>query len=96
MPFDRADRTVVYGTLEVGGALSDNKTIIRGSVNGIPISIRERDGVTANAGIGVKYSVTKQVEFRIDERYRYIDRLINVHDTWLNTLETTVGVAYKF
>ncbi len=90
------DPFVFYGTAGVGWAFSDIDRGISGTVRGTPVTISDDDGLTFNAGIGLKWEVSQDISLRVDARYRYIDQLVDAREDQLNTVETTAGVAWVF
>lgn len=94
--FNPGDRVVAYAVGGVGYARANLDDPITGLVNGQPVSIDDDDGFTANAGVGAKYYVNDRVLVRLEARYRYLDGIVDSHDDSLNTVETTLGVAWKF
>lgn len=54
------------------------------------------EGFTLNAGVGAKYYVTDQFLVRLEAKYRYLDKVVEPFDDSVNTVETTLGVAWQF
>jgi outer membrane protein len=94
--FDLGSRWVPYVTAGAGYAMADLDKPIAGTINGTPVSIDDDDGFTANAGVGVKFYATDHVSLRAEARYRYVDKVLEDVGDSLNTVETTLGVAWKF
>jgi outer membrane beta-barrel protein len=94
--FDLGSRWVPYVTAGAGYAMADLDTPIGGTINGAPVSIDDDDGFTANAGVGVKFYATDRFSLRAEARYRYVDSVLEDVGDSLNTVETTLGVAWKF
>lgn len=94
--FNPESKTVFYATAGVGVAIADLENDIRGIVNSQTENISDSDGLTFNAGGGLKYFATENVVLRADVRYRYIDRLVSQFEESLNTLEITAGMGYRF
>ena len=94
--FNNFGRFVPYVLAGAGYASASLDHDLTGTVNGQPVSIRDDDGFTLNAGIGAKYYATDRVLFRLEGRYRYLDKLVDHFDHSLNTFETTLGVGYQF
>jgi len=69
---------------------------ITGTANGQPVSINDDGGFTANAGIGAKYFVNDRFLVRLEARYRYVDKVLDNFDDSLSTVETTLGVGWRF
>ncbi|MEP7242870.1 MAG: hypothetical protein ABI885_04215 [Gammaproteobacteria bacterium] len=40
--------------------------------------------------------MTDKLLFRLEGRYRYLDKVVDHFDHSLNTFETTLGVGYQF
>lgn len=89
-------RIVPYVLAGAGYAVADLDRDVFGTVNGQPVQIRDDDGFTLNAGVGAKYFATDHVLFRLEGRYRYLDKVVDRFDHSLNTFETTLGVGYQF
>jgi opacity protein-like surface antigen len=89
-------RTVGYLLAGVGYAIASLDDPIQGTVNGQPESIDDGGSFTLNAGVGVKFFPAKAFMIRAEARYRYIDSLLEGFNHSLNTVETTVGVGWKF
>lgn len=94
--FNPGDRVVAYAVGGVGYARANLDDPITGIVDGQPASIDDDEGFTANAGVGAKFYVNDQVSVRLEARYRYLDSVLDNHDDSLNTVETTLGVAWQF
>src|SRR6185295_4872368 len=89
-------RTVGYLLAGVGYAIASLDDPIQGTVNGQPASIDDGGNFNLNAGVGVKFFPAKAFIIRAEARYRYIDSLLEDFNHSLNTVETTVGVGWKF
>jgi outer membrane beta-barrel protein len=94
--FNPGDRVVGYALGGVGYARANLDDPIVGLVDGQPASIDDDQGFTANAGVGAKFYVNDRVLVRLEARYRYLDGVLDAHEDSLNTLETTLGVAWQF
>ncbi|HEY4367597.1 MAG TPA: porin family protein [Steroidobacteraceae bacterium] len=94
--FNSGTRLVPYVLAGVGYASSNLDNPIRGTVNGRPVAIGDDDGFTLNAGAGLKYLASDRVLVRLDARYRYLDSVTNRFDNSMNTVETTLGVGWRF
>ncbi|MGH8262925.1 MAG: porin family protein, partial [Steroidobacteraceae bacterium] len=94
--FDLGRRFVPYVLAGVGYASANLDSDLTGTVNGQPVTIRDADGFTLNAGIGAKYYQTDRLLFRVEGRYRYLDKIVDNFDTSLNTFETTLSVGWQF
>jgi outer membrane beta-barrel protein len=87
---------VGYTVAGVGFANASLDHPIRGAVNGQAVSIGDQNSFTANVGIGAKYYATDNLIFRLEGRYRYLNGVVNHFDRSLNTVETTLGVGWRF
>jgi len=94
--FNQFGRFVPYVLAGAGYASADLDHDLIGTVNAQPVRIRDDDGFTLNAGIGAKYFATDHLLFRLEGRYRYLDKVVDNFDHSLNTFETTLGVGYQF
>ena len=94
--FNPGDRVVAYALGGVGYARANLDDPITGLVNGQPVSIDDDQGFTLNAGAGAKFYVNDRFLVRLEARYRYLDSVLDSHDDSLNTVETTLGVAWQF
>ena len=80
----------------MGYAWADLDNPIQGTLNGESVSIDDDNGYSLNAGIGTRYLATDRIMIQVEARYRYLDGLIEAADDSLNTVETTVGVGWRF
>ena len=80
----------------VGYAWADLDRAILGTVGTTPVSIKDDDGFTANAGVGVRFQATDHLFLKAEGRYRYLDKVVDRFDDSLNTVETTLAVGYQF
>jgi outer membrane beta-barrel protein len=94
--FNQFGRFVPYVLAGAGYASADLDHDLIGTVNAQPVRIRDDDGFTLNAGIGAKYFATDHLLFRLEGRYRYLDKVVDRFDQSLNTFEATLGVGYQF
>src|SRR5690606_24659286 len=94
--FRNGSRLTPYVTAGVGYAFADLDRSLTGNVAGEVVSIDDDDGVTVNAGGGLRYDVSDRVVVRLDARYRFIDKLVNQFDGSLNGGEVTLGLGWKF
>ena len=94
--FDLGSRWVPYVTAGAGYAIANLDKPIAGTINGTAVSITDDDGFTVNAGAGVKFYATDRFSVRAEARYRYVDTVLKDVGDSLNTVETTLGVAWKF
>jgi len=94
--FNPGDRVVAYALGGVGYARANLDDPIIGLVNGQPTSIDDDAGFTANAGLGAKFYVNDRVSVRLEAKYRYLDGVLDSHEESLDTVETTLGVAWQF
>jgi outer membrane beta-barrel protein len=89
-------RVFPYVVAGVGYASADLDGRIQGTVGGQSVSVADDEGFTVNAGIGAKYFITDNFLIRAEARYRYLDKVVDRFDDSLNTVETTLGVGYRF
>ena len=94
--FNTGTRLVPYVLAGVGYASANLDHDVIGVVGTQPVTIRDDDGFTLNAGVGAKYFATDKLLFRLEGRYRYLDKVVDHFDHSLNTFETTLGVGYQF
>lgn len=94
--FNPSGRLVPYVLAGAGYASANLDHDLVGFVNAQPVTISDDEGFTANAGIGAKFFATDKLLFRLEGRYRYLDKVIDHFDHSLNTFETTLGVGYQF
>lgn len=94
--FRSDSRLTPYLTAGVGYAFADLERPLQGSVGGNAVSIDDDEGVTLNAGGGIKYALADRLLVRLDARYRFIDKLVNQFDDSLNGGEVTLGLGWKF
>ena len=85
-----------YLTFGAGYGWADIDQPIRGTVREQNVTIDGKDSFTANAGAGVKYFLNDRTMLRFDVRYRYLDKLVDSFDDSLNTVETTIGIGWRF
>jgi outer membrane beta-barrel protein len=94
--FDTGLKLVPYVLAGAGYATTNLDRPITGTVNGQPVSLDEDEGFTLNAGVGAKYFVSDNVLLRLEARYRYVDAVLDDLDDSLNTVETTLGIGWRF
>jgi opacity protein-like surface antigen len=94
--FSRFYPIVGYTVAGMGYAWANLDRTIQGTVYGRPTSISDSNGYTANAGIGAKYYLTNNLFLDAEGRYRYLNRILNNYGQGMNTVETTLGVGWKF
>ena len=94
--FNTGTRFFPYVTAGVGYAWADLDRSIQGTVGAQPVSIEDDNGFTLNAGVGAKYFATDNLVLRAEARYRYLDKVVAPFDQSLNTVETTLGVGWRF
>lgn len=94
--FHTGSRLTPYLTAGVGYAFADLDRPLAGSVGGNSVSIDDDEGVTANAGGGIKYALTDRLLVRLDARYRFIDKLVNQFDDSLDGAEVSLGLGWRF
>jgi outer membrane beta-barrel protein len=94
--FNPGGRVVAYAIGGVGYARANLDEPITGLVAGQPVSIDGDEGFTLNAGAGAKFYVNDRVLVRLEARYRYLDGVLDNHEDSLDTVETTLGVAWQF
>jgi opacity protein-like surface antigen len=87
---------VAYVLAGAGYAWANFNTPITGVSNGRAVDLTESSGVTANAGIGVKYYLSGNLYVDALARYRYLDRLVSSSNQHMNTAETTLGIGWRF
>jgi opacity protein-like surface antigen len=46
--------------------------------------------------LGAKYFVSQNLFLDLDSRYRYLNRIVSPFDQGLNTVQTTLGVGWRF
>jgi outer membrane beta-barrel protein len=90
-------KIVGYAVAGVGYAWASLDRAIQGSAGGAtPVTITDSSGYTANAGLGAKYYLTDNLFVDLDSRYRYFSKLVSNHGQGVNTVETTLGVGWRF
>ena len=94
--FRNGTRFTPYAFAGVGYAIADLDRDILGTVGVTPVSIKDDDGFTLNAGLGARYQATDHLFLKAEARYRYLDKVVDRFDDSLNTVETTLGVGYQF
>jgi outer membrane beta-barrel protein len=94
--FRNGTRFTPYAFAGVGYAIADLDRDILGTVGATPVSIKDDDGFTLNAGLGARYQATDHLFLKAEARYRYLDKVVDRFDDSLNTVETTLGVGYQF
>jgi len=94
--FNSGSRFVPYVVAGIGYAAANLDGPIRGTVNGQLVSIEDDNGFTLNAGVGAKYFATDRFLLRLEARYRYLDGIVDSFASSLSTVETTLGVGWKF
>jgi len=94
--FRNGTRFTPYAFAGVGYAIADLDRNILGTVGVTPVSIKDDDGFTLNAGLGARYQATDHLFLKAEARYRYLDKVVDRFDDSLNTVETTLGVGYQF
>lgn len=94
--FETGTRLTPYVTAGVGYAFADLDKPLAGTVGTRPVSINDDEGVTLNAGGGLKYNLTDRFLVRLDARYRFIDKLVDQVDDSLHGGEVTLGLGYRF
>jgi outer membrane beta-barrel protein len=94
--FNPGGRIVPYVLAGAGYASASLDHALQGTVNAQPVTLRDDDGFTLNAGVGAKYFATDKLLLRLEGRYRYLDKVVDHFDHSLNTFETTLGVGYQF
>jgi outer membrane beta-barrel protein len=94
--FRNGTRFTPYAFAGVGYAIADLDRNILGTVGATPVSLKDDDGFTLNAGLGARYQATDHLFLKAEARYRYLDKVVDRFDDSLNTVETTLGVGYQF
>jgi outer membrane beta-barrel protein len=89
-------KIVGYAVAGVGYAWADLDRAIQGSVGGLPVTLTDSNGYTANAGLGAKYYLTDNLFVDLDSRYRYFSKLVSNYGQGVNAVETTLGVGWRF
>ena len=89
-------RFVPYLVGGAGYAWANLDNPILGTVNGQAVSINDDGGFTLNAGVGAKYYVNDRFLVRLEARYRYLDKVVDNFDNSLNSVETTLGIGWRF
>lgn len=89
-------RIVGYTVAGLGYAHAKLDHNLAGLVNQQFVSVTDDDSFTANAGIGAKFYATDNFIIRLEGRYRYLNKLVSPYDRNLNTVETTLGVGWRF
>ena len=89
-------RFVPYLVGGAGYAWANLDNPILGTVNGQAVSINDDGGFTLNAGVGAKYFVNDRFLVRLEARYRYLDKVVDNFDNSLNSVETTLGIGWRF
>jgi opacity protein-like surface antigen len=69
---------------------------MNGLIAGVPTTITDSNGYTANAGLGTKYFLHDNLFIDLDARYRYLSRLVSDQGQGLNTAETSLSLGYRF
>jgi outer membrane protein len=94
--FNTGSRFVPYVLAGIGYAAADLDGNLQGVVGGQAVSIGDDEGFTANAGVGLKWLATEHLIVRAEGRYRYLDKVLNRFDDSSNTVETTLGIGWRF
>jgi outer membrane beta-barrel protein len=94
--FSTGSRFVPYVLAGIGYASADLDGRIQGVVDNQPVSLEDDNGFTANAGVGLKFLATEHLIIRAEGRYRYLDKVLNRFGDSSNTVETTLGVGWRF
>jgi len=89
-------RFVPYLVGGAGYAWANLDNPILGTVNGQAVSINDDGGFTLNAGVGAKYFVNDRFLVRLEARYRNLDKVVDNFDNSLNSVETTLGIGWRF
>jgi opacity protein-like surface antigen len=87
---------VAYVLIGAGYAWANLDTPFAGVINGRAVTLTDSNGFTANAGIGAKYYVNKNLYVDVLARYRYLNGLVSDSNQHLNTTETTLGIGWRF
>jgi outer membrane beta-barrel protein len=94
--FGSLSRWSPYLVAGAGYAWADLDSQLVGTVDGRDVALNDDDGYTLNAGVGAKYHATERVMIHLEARYRYLDTLLDASDDSVDTVETTVGVGWRF
>jgi outer membrane protein W len=89
-------KLVPYSVVGAGYASSDLNRSISGIVGATPVTITGGNGYSANAGFGATYNLTDNVFIDLDERYRYLSKIVSNFGQGMNTSETSLAVGYRF
>jgi len=89
-------RLAPYFTFGLGYAQASLDRPVTGTLNGQAVTIDDDSGMTANVGGGIPFFATKHLIVRGDARDSYINALVDKYDNSLNTVETTVGIGWRF
>ncbi len=91
-----AQKWVPYLVVGVGYASASLDRPIIGTFGTQTYRIDDDSGFTANAGVGLKWFATDRVIVRAEARYRYLDKLLDRFAEPINSVETTLGIGWKF
>ncbi|MGB5102907.1 MAG: outer membrane beta-barrel domain-containing protein [Steroidobacteraceae bacterium] len=91
-----AQKWVPYLVAGVGYASASLDRPIIGTFGTQTYRIDDDSGFTANAGVGLKWFATDRVIVRAEARYRYLDKLLDRFAEPINSVETTLGIGWKF
>lgn len=94
--FSNGSALTPYVVAGVGYATADLDRPLVGIAGTRAVSLKDDNGFTLNAGVGLKYALTDHVVLRGEARYRYLDKVVDTLDNQLNTFETTIGIGYRF
>ncbi|HZF29464.1 MAG TPA: porin family protein [Gammaproteobacteria bacterium] len=94
--FASSEHWAPYVAFGVGYASANLDRPLTGLVDGQTVSIGDDDGYTVNAGIGAKYFAGRHVLIDLEARYRYLDKVLERFDDSVGTLETSIGVGWRF
>ncbi|HET8698889.1 MAG TPA: porin family protein [Gammaproteobacteria bacterium] len=94
--FANTEHWAPYVAFGVGYASADLDRPLTGLVNGQTVSIDDDKGYSVNAGIGAKYFPSRHVLVDLEARYRYLDKVLERFDDSVGTVETSVGVGWRF
>jgi opacity protein-like surface antigen len=89
-------RFVPYAVIGPGYAWANLDHAMFGLAGTSTVTVRDSNGVTGNAGLGVQYELTDRLFLGFEARYRYLSKLVGDFGQGLNTTETTVSVGYRF
>jgi opacity protein-like surface antigen len=85
-----------YAVAGAGYAWANLDHELFGFVGSQPVTIRDSNGYTANAGLGARYYPLDNLFLDFDAPYRYSSKLTTDYGHGLNSSETTLSLGYQF